>query len=112
MSERTKKQQEAVQAVKEEPNPAAEAKEPVKREAAASKTVIYIGPTIKNVVTANTLYSNGLPKALKEEMTRQKVLKKLVIPVEELADAQRQLATLGSALKTIYDKVITQEGKS
>ncbi len=111
MSEKTKKQQEAVQEVKEEVKPAAGVKEPAKQ-GAASKTVIYIGPTIKNVVTANTLYSNGLPKVLKEEMTRQKVLKKLVIPVEELADVQRQLATPGSALKTIYDKVITQEEKS
>ena len=75
------------------------------------KTVIYIGPSIRNVVSTGTLYHNGLPKVLEEEMTRQPVIKSLIIPVDGLAAAQKELAVPGSALSTIYGKVITQEEK-
>ena len=102
MSERTKKQQEPE--VKQQESAAGQT-----TKAAQKKTVIYIGPSIKNVVSTGTLYNNGLPKILKEEMTKQPVIKKLIIPVEELSEAQRKLATPGSALATVYGKVITQE---
>lgn len=102
MSERTKKQQEP-EAKQQESGTGQTAKVTQK------KTVIYIGPSIKNVVSTGTLYNNGLPKILKEEMVKQPVIKKLIIPVEDLSEAQRKLATPGSALATVYGKVITQE---
>ncbi len=69
------------------------------------ETVMYIGPSIKNVVSTGTLYRNGLPEALKKEMEKQPVIKSLIVPVSGLARAQRQLATPGSALAVIYGKV-------
>lgn len=71
------------------------------------ETVIYIGPSIKNVVSTGTLYSNGLPEALKNEIAKRPLVASLVIPVSNLAAAQKELTVLGSALHTIYQKVAT-----
>ncbi len=70
-------------------------------------TVMYIGPTIKNVVITGTLYNNGLPEPLVREMEKQPAVGSLVVPVGELAAAQKELATPGSALATIYRQVTT-----
>ncbi len=79
-----------------------------RREDTRKKTVVYIGPTIKNVAATGTIYNNGIPEKLAGEITRQPIIGSLLVPVEELAAAQRELAVQGSALKVIYNKVITK----
>lgn len=79
-----------------------------KQTTAQKETVMYIGPSIKNVVTTGTLYNNGLPKTLALEMEKQPVIGSLVVPVSKLAEAQKELATPGSALQLIYNKVVTK----
>ncbi len=77
------------------------------------KILIYIGPTIKNVVTANTIFNNGLPKLLKEEIKKQPLLNNLIIPVENLAKAKVELGIWGSGFDILYKKVNTykEDGK-
>lgn len=75
--------------------------------AVEKKTVVYIGPSIKNIVSTGTVYNNGLPAKLTQEIEKQPVIKSLIIPVEELAAAQKELATSGSALAVIYSRVVT-----
>ncbi len=90
---------------------AKEAKKPDikgKRTTEQKKTVVYVGPSIKNVISAGTVYNNGIPETFIQEMDRQPVIKSLLMPVEQLAEARKELARAGSALKTIYDKVITK----
>lgn len=87
--------------VKQPESKAAKAKEKEKR------TLVYIGPSIKNLVSSGTVYNNGVPEALIQEMKEQPVIKSLLVPVEELAEARKELAQPGSALKIIYDKVVT-----
>lgn len=72
------------------------------------KTLVYIGPSIKNVVSTGTVYNNGLPVKVMKEIEKQPIIKSLVIPVDKLAAAQKELATQGSALAVIYEKVITK----
>lgn len=72
------------------------------------KTVVYIGPTIKNVASTGSVYTNGLPERLKKEMEKQPAIGELLVPVEKLAEAKRSLAMPGSALAMIYKKVITE----
>lgn len=75
------------------------------------ETVIYIGPTIKNVVATGTLYSNGLPNSLKKEMEKRPMVRSLIVPVGTLAECQRELAVPGSALRSIYERTAAgQEG--
>lgn len=80
----------------------------VKSEPAQKEVVIYIGPSIKNVVSTGTVYNNGLPKFLKEEIERQPVLKSLIIPVGKLADIQNDLRIPESAVSLICKKVRTE----
>lgn len=80
----------------------------VKRETAQKETVMYIGPSIKNVVTTGTLYNNGLPEILKSEMEKQPVIGSLIVPMSGLVAAQKEIATPGSALNLIYNKVATK----
>lgn len=70
-------------------------------------TVMYVGPTIKGVAVNGTLYRNGLPEALEAEAARQPAIRSLVVPVGELAAAQRELAVPGSALAVIYGRIVT-----
>ena len=72
------------------------------------RTMAYIGPTIKNVAVTGSLYTNGLPEALENEIKERPLVGELVIPVERLAEAKKELATPGSALATVYRKA---EGK-
>lgn len=79
-----------------------------RKENTQKETVIYIGPSIRNVVSTGTLYNNGLPERLKKEMEKQPVIGNLIIPVSCLAAAQRELAVPGSALAVVYGKVIVK----
>lgn len=87
---------------------AAKSRQAAKRETVQKKTMVYVGPTIKNVVSTGTIYNNGIPEKLTKEITKQPVVGNLLVPVEELAAAQKELSIAGSALKIIYDKVITK----
>lgn len=80
-------------------------KQTVKSEVVQKKTVVYIGPTIKSVVSTGTIYNNGLPESLKKEIEKLPLIGSLMIPVDGLATAQKELATPGSALAIIYEKV-------
>ncbi len=79
-----------------------------RQETGKTETVMYIGPTIRNVVTTGTLYNNGLPESLRKEAEKQPVIRNLIVPVSELAAAQKELAVPGSALAVIYGKVVTK----
>lgn len=88
--------------------PALESKTKSKREEVQKEAVVYIGPSIKGIVSTGTVYSNGLPELLIKKADEQPVLNSLVIPVSKLAEAERELRVPGSALATIYAKVETK----
>ena len=88
--------------------PETKTKATAKKETVQKETVIYIGPSIKNVVSTGSLYKNGLPDVLEKEMKKQPVIGSLIIPISGLAAAQKELATPGSALAVIYGKVIAE----
>lgn len=70
----------------------------------AKGAVVYIGPAIKDVAVAGGVYTNGLPERLKDEIGRRPALRELVVPVEKLAEAKKELAKPGSALAEIYKR--------
>lgn len=80
-------------------------KRTVKCQEAERETVMYIGPSIKDVVLTGTLYNNGLPEPLKREIERRPVVGSMVLPVNGLSKVYRQLAVPGSAWEVLYDKV-------
>lgn len=94
----------------EEKNVAAVQQKAKKKEAAKSpmwdgKTVMYVGPTIRGVAAEGSLFKNGLPELLKNEMEKQPAIRDLIVPVDRLAEANKELAMPGSALAAVYRKV-------
>lgn len=65
----------------------------------------YIGPTIPGVVIAGTVFNNGYPEKLKEEMRRETAIGKLLIPVKHLVSAKQELRRPGSAIQVCYERV-------
>lgn len=78
-----------------------------KREAAGGgqqdvKTVVYVGPTIPKVAKNGTAYVNGLVPKLQETMEKNPIFLQLVIPVDKLAAARKEINTPGSAANLLF----------
>lgn len=72
---------------------------------AKAQTVMYIGPSIPNVVQASTVFKDGiLPEALKKCVEEKPYMKKLLVPLAELSAAMKELNG-NSALSSIYRRV-------
>ena len=76
---------------------------PAAKEAAV--TVMYIGPSIPNVVQASTVFKDGvLSETLKKCVEEKPYMKKLLVPLAELPAAMKELNG-SSALNSIYRRV-------
>jgi hypothetical protein len=76
------------------------------REEQVIKPVAYIGPTVQGIVIRGTIFSNGLPKALKEEIRDKPFLNSLIIPINNLTTAQAELRKENSPINIFYKKAI------
>ena len=76
-----------------------------KKPTTQEQTVMYIGPSIPNVVQASTVFKNGvLTEALKKCVEEKPYMKKLLVPLEELPAAMKELNS-NSAISSIYRRV-------
>ncbi len=71
----------------------------------ASGTVVYCGPTITGLVKQNTIYNNGLPKALEAAVAERPALAGLVVPLEDFPQAMAQLRGKTGKIYTLYRAV-------
>ena len=70
-----------------------------------AQTVMYVGPSIPNVVQASTVFKDGiLPEALKKCVEEKPYMKKLLVPIKELPAAMKELNS-NSAMNSIYRRV-------
>lgn len=72
---------------------------------AKTGTLVYIGPSIPRVALKGNIYNNGLPAKFKEIAKEIPALNELMVPVENLSRARREINHIGSYLATIYDYV-------
>lgn len=86
--------------------------EPVKEEKVKPATStdsnehkVYCGPSVKGVARQYTVYSGGLPEAVKAFMEAHPLAKQLIVPVNRLADMRLKLETKGSKEMLIYQKL-------
>ena len=76
-----------------------------KKPTTKAQTVMYIGPSIPNVVQASTVFKDGvLSEALKKRVEEKPYMKKLLVPLAELPAAMKELNG-SSALNSIYRRV-------
>ena len=55
--------------------------------------VVYCGPTIQGVAKHNTIYNNGIPVQLADAIMRIPAVGGLVIPLDRLPEARKQLSS-------------------
>ena len=73
--------------------------------AGAAGTVVYCGPPIKGVARQFTAYNHGIPEGLKAATEKNKVLAAMIVPLEELPEAMRQLRQKSGRIHTLYKAV-------
>ena len=76
-----------------------------KKVAEAAGTVVYCGPSIKGVARQYTAYNNGIPEGLKQAAEKNKILAALIVPLEDLPEAMRQLRQRSGRIYTLYKAV-------
>lgn len=76
-----------------------------KKAAEAAGTVVYCGPSIKGVARQYTAYNNGIPEGLKQAAEKNKILAALIVPLEDLPEAMRQLRQKSGRMYTLYKAV-------
>lgn len=76
-----------------------------RKAAEAAGTVVYCGPSIKGVARQYTAYNNGIPEGLKQEAEKNKILAALIVPLEDLPEAMRQLRQRSGRIYTLYKAV-------
>lgn len=62
---------------------------------------IYIGPSLKGTITG-TVYKTALAPALEEAIKELPAISELVVPLEHLTAANRELSEPDSVLRRIY----------
>lgn len=67
--------------------------------------VVYVGPSIINVVVENTVFNNGLTHILQEKCKEHPILKSMIVPLSEYAAALAQLRDPRSGLSIMYKKI-------
>lgn len=70
-----------------------------------AKTMVYIGPTIKHVAREGNAYRGGYTPKFEQKMKENPILKDLVVPVDGLAEARKEIRTTGSRMEALYKKV-------
>lgn len=68
-------------------------------------TAVYCGPTLPGVAKQFTVYRDGLPAALEAAKRETPALGGLIVPLEELPEAMRQLRTGRGPMFTLYKAV-------
>jgi len=89
---------EAVEAIAEKTTGTSETNKEIRQ-------TIYIGPSIRGVMTGTVFTGTDLPKHLETAIEQQPVLKELIVPVSQLTAARKQLQDSNSAMSKYFLKV-------
>lgn len=65
-------------------------------------TLVYCGPSIPGVAKQYTFYRGGVSKPLAEAIAKNPTIGELVIPLDRLPDAMRQLRTGTGTIYRLY----------
>lgn len=66
---------------------------------------MYIGPSIRGVVKHGAAFSGGLPARVEKLADEKPIIKNLIVPVSDLADAIKRSNEEGSAVAVAYDRI-------
>ena len=66
---------------------------------------MYIGPSVRGVVKHGAALSGGLPARVEKLADAKPIIKNLIVPVSDLADAIKRSNEEGSAVAVAYDRI-------
>lgn len=66
---------------------------------------MYLGPTVPGLIKENVIYKEELPEAVEKRVKSDKNFARLLIPMEKVPEARKQLETEGSVLSVAYRNV-------
>ncbi len=66
---------------------------------------VYCGPSVKGVARQFTVYSSGLPDAVKEFLKAHPIANQLMVPVSKFAETRVNLEVKGTREMLIYNKI-------
>lgn len=69
-------------------------------------TVMYVGPSITGVLKQYVIYKNGIPQRISQLADEIPAVKHLLVPIEHITEAKKQINVAGSALNVMYNKVL------
>lgn len=70
------------------------------------ETVVYVGPTIPGIGSRNMVLNNGLTEELKEAIEKEPAIASLIVPISELAAANKSINTQTGATYVFYNRVL------
>ena len=70
----------------------------------------YVGPSVKGVISTHSIFKNGIPVEIVEELKKKSgatdpVIKALFVPIENLSQALEDLKKV-SKINTCYNEVV------
>lgn len=71
------------------------------------EAVAYCGPSIKGIAPRYTVFLDGLPGKLKEQMEQVPLLKALLVPIDKLPEMRMKIEQDGTRENILYKKVAT-----
>ena len=66
---------------------------------------MYIGPSVRGVVKHGAAFSGGLPARVEKLADAKPIIKNLIVPVSDLADAIKRSNEEGTAVAVAYDRI-------
>lgn len=66
---------------------------------------MYLGPTVPGLIKENVIYKDKLPEAVEKRAKADKSFARLLIPMDKVVEARKQLAAEGSVLSVAYKDV-------
>ena len=73
--------------------------------AAEPEAQVYCGPSVRGVARQYTVYSGGLPEAVKGFIDKHPIASQLIVPVSKFPEMRTELETKGSRAMLIYNKL-------
>jgi len=73
-----------------------------------SEALIYCGPSLPGgLLNKYTVYQNGLPAHLEEQLKECPSIKRLFVPVSIFPEVEMKIATAGSAENVWYQEILS-----
>lgn len=76
-----------------------------------SEAVAYIGPSLKRVIQSGAVFKNGYPIKVQNCLSRFPFLTGLFVPISNLAEAKKEVKTVGTGLNVLYGEIEKIGGK-